>query len=208
MLLTAAADASVALALRVHFPYVGAPLNALSTSDSVARPLVEPRVAWVSVKIAPRNVPLWVVPFLAVAVTSFNEPRSELTSEPTGIWVAAVKRTNPEPPPAAAPASTSPADVERFAERRLDEHDARHRRGICGLAEDGAGSAAGGGGGGAVAARTGMRHRRRRPRRRTRTTRTTPPDAHRARELLRGAPRAAVERQHVLAAVDGDAERG
>ena len=101
---------------------MGAPLNALSTSDSVASPLLGPRVAWVSLKIAPRNVPVWVLPFLAVAVTSFNEPCSELISDPTGIWRGGGQAHEPGAGAGRRAGAHAAGDVERLAGWRLDEH--------------------------------------------------------------------------------------
>ena len=93
LLETAAADASPALCF-VHSAYEGAPLNAPSTSVSVTRPLSGPERSWVSLKIAPPNVPCWVLPLFPVDVISSSEPWRASIWEPEGIWSRPVSGTN------------------------------------------------------------------------------------------------------------------
>ena len=74
---------------------LGAPLNAPSTSDTVATPLLAPLRPWVTSKTAPPKLAVWFLaprfldlPFagaFGAAVVSFSVLGSALTTVPAGI---------------------------------------------------------------------------------------------------------------------------
>src|SRR6185312_296579 len=101
-LLTAAAEALPLCALQLA--KLGPPLNAPSTSDTVAMPLLAPLRPWVTLKTAPPKPAVWVlaplflvllfaVP-LGAAVVSFSVPCSALTTVPAGLSRNSVRGTN------------------------------------------------------------------------------------------------------------------
>src|ERR1700733_9945004 len=108
VLLESAAIVASPAFLALQVAYVGAPLNALSTRARLTSPLFAPRVAWVSLKIAPPKLPVCVLIFffpLAAAscagldppgraVVSLIVPWSASITVLVGICVSSVRGTN------------------------------------------------------------------------------------------------------------------
>ena len=70
-----------------------------------------PERAWVTLKMPPVRLAVWVLPILPVSLTIFSEPCSASISEPVGIWRASVRGTNPWPLLSAAVSPAPPSDL-------------------------------------------------------------------------------------------------